>query len=618
MHRQIEQDSSPQRGGRGRRQAAPEAPGVRDAPAAAFPPAAVVAVAYQIFRRWTQATCALLLAALAWPLAAVEFVQPVPLAKSVTTPVGNVASGPVQVPIITWGGDIATLHANGNAVSTAPGSIFGKQGLQLRLVREDVFAKQLEAYLAGRSPYLRGTLGMINMAAEAASRDPRTKPVVIYQMTWSSGGDALVVGPNIKSVKDLRGKAIAVQAFGPHVDYLTKILTDGGLSTRDVTLKWVADLTGTNNSPAAALRAKQADAAFVIIPDAMALTSNGTVGTGAEDSVKGARILLSTKTANRIIADVYAVRADYLASNRDAVERLVRGLIEGETALRQLVTNKATRGAEYKTTMSAAAKILLDSEQALADAEGMYGDAQFVRGAGNVAFFADAKNPRRMEILNNEIQQAFVPLGLLASRVLIAGAPFDFARLSGAAPAAAAPEAPRFNQNEVAGIVAKRQSQGRLSEGELFSFEVQFKPNQDKFPAELYADAFKKVASLAATYGGAVITVEGHSDPLGYLRAKKDGASQVVLSRTQQSAKNLSVARALGVRDSVIAFARAQGIALDPTQFAVVGHGIGQPKTGVCGADPCAPKDEQEWLSNMRVEFRVIQIEAEASAFKPL
>lgn len=553
---------------------------------------------------------------------AVQYVTPVPLAKSVATPVGNVGAGPTQVPVITWGGDIATVHGNGNSATTSPGSIFGKLGLQLRLVREDVFSKQLEAYLAGRSPYLRGTMGMINMAAEAASRDPRTAPVVIYQMTWSAGGDALVVGGAVRSVKDLRGKTIALQAFGPHVDYLTKILADGGLTTRDVTLKWVADLTGTRNTTAAAMRAKEVDAALVIIPDAMALTSNGTVGTGAEDSVKGARILLSTKTANRIIADVYAVRADYLASNRDAVERFVRGLLQAEASLRQLVANKTTRAAEYKTAIAAAAKILLDSNQAIADTEGMYADAQFVRAAGNVAFFTDAKNSRRMEQLNSEIQQSFVALGLLSNRVAIATGALEFASMEGpggtGAGPAATPPTTRFNQGEVAGIVAKRQSQGRLGEGELFSFEVQFKANQDKFPAELYAEAFKKVAGLAATYGGAVITVEGHSDPLGYLRAKKEGAAQVVLGRTQQSAKNLSVARALGVRDSVIAYAKAQGIALDASQFAVVGHGIAQPKTGVCGGDPCAPKSEQEWLSNMRVEFRVIQIEAEASAFKPL
>ena len=51
---------------------------------------------------------------------------------------------------------------------------------------------------------------------------------------------------------------------------------------------------------------------MAISPDALKLTSNGTVGTGSEGSVKGARMLLSTKTASRIIADVYAVRKDYL------------------------------------------------------------------------------------------------------------------------------------------------------------------------------------------------------------------------------------------------------------------------------------------------------------------
>jgi len=122
-----------------------------------------------------------------------QFIQSPPLAQAVTTAVGAVAPGPVQVPIITWGGDIATVLANGNAKATSKTSIFGKLGLNLRLAREDVFAKQLEAYLSGRSPYLRGTLGMVNMAIEAAGRDPRTKPVVIYQLTWSAGGDALVV-----------------------------------------------------------------------------------------------------------------------------------------------------------------------------------------------------------------------------------------------------------------------------------------------------------------------------------------------------------------------------------------------------------------------------------------
>lgn len=550
-------------------------------------------------------------------LAAVNYVQSPPLTKVVDAAVGPVAPGPVQVPIITWGGDMATIYANGNAKATAASSIFGKAGLKLNLVREDVFAKQVGAYVSGKSPYLRGTMGMINMAAETAAKDPRTKPVVIYQLTWSAGGDALVVKGDVKSAKELKGKRVAVQAYGPHVDYLAKVLADAGLSIKDVTVRWVSDLTGTAQSPAAALREGSVDAAMVIIPDALALTSNGTVGTGAEDSVKGARILLSTKTANKIIADVYAVRSDYLQANRGEVEKFVNGLVQGHEALRALVQNKASRAAEYKQTLAASAQILLDSPQAVSDAEGMYADADFVGRQGNEAFFGRANNPRGFGALNKEIASAFGALGLVGQ-----AAALDHAKILGGGGAASAPapaaEAQRFDSDKVAGIVAKRQAQGRLGEGELFSFEVLFQPNQDKFPAELYSDAFKKVTNLAATYGGAVITVEGHSDPMAYLRARKDGASQVVLGRTQQSAKNLSLARSVAVRDSIVAYAKSQGVSIDPSQFAVVGHGIAQPKSGMCGNEPCAPKSEQEWKSNMRVEFRIIQIEAEASAFKPL
>ena len=547
-----------------------------------------------------------------------QFIQSPPLAQTVTTAVGAVAPGPTQVPIITWGGDIATVLANGNAKATSKTSIFGKLGLNLRLAREDVFAKQLEAYLSGRSPYLRGTLGMVNMATEAAGRDPRTKPIVIYQLTWSAGGDALVVKGNIKTTKDLRGKTLAVQAYGPHVDYLSKILADAGLTPKDVTIRWTSDLTGSAKSPAAALQNPQVDGALVIIPDALALTSSGTVGTGAEDSVKGARILLSTKTANRIIADVYAVRSDFFESNRADVEKFVQGLIQGEDALRKLVANKASRAAEFKDAMSAAARELLDSPQAISDTEGMYRDAEFPGVAGNAAFFGKADSPRSFAALNKEIQSAFSAIGLMAKAAPIEHAGWDYRKIGAGADVAAAPEARRFDAEKVATMVARKQSQGKLQEGELFSFEVFFKPNQDKFTADLYGDAFKRVAGLAATYGGAIITVEGHSDPMAYLRAKRDGSPDVVLGRTQQSAKNLSLSRAIAVRDNLIAYAKTQGVSLDPTQFAVVGHGITQPKTGICGSDPCPPKSEAEWQSNMRVEFRILQVEAEASAFKPL
>jgi hypothetical protein len=54
---------------------------------------------------------------------------------------------------------------------------------------------------------------MIGMAAEALNADPRTKPVIFLQLTWSAG-DHLVARRGIKTIKDLRNKTIVLQQGG--------------------------------------------------------------------------------------------------------------------------------------------------------------------------------------------------------------------------------------------------------------------------------------------------------------------------------------------------------------------------------------------------------------------
>ncbi len=547
--------------------------------------------------------------------AAPGYIDPKPLAEVLkNTKVQPVKGGTVQLPIITWGGDIATILANGNSLKTRRDSLFGKKGLKFNMVRDDVFSDQVKSYMSGKSPYLRGTMGMINQAADLLHKNPATKPKIIYQLTWSTGGDGLVVKSGIRSAKDLKGKTIAVQAYGPHVAYMTKILTDAGLSVGDVKIRWLPDLTGTDNSPMAALYERDVDAVFVIIPDALALTSGGSIGTGAEGSVKGAKILLSTRTANRIIADVYAVRSDYYESNRKDVENFVEGLMQAQSQLDGMMRGTASR--ETNQLLSSAAKILLDSSEAVADVKGLYADCKFVGTEGNNQFFNDPGYPRSLSKLSAEIQESFIDLGLITGThsfesVISDYKQFNVSDRSGSSGG-------QFDQEKVASVIARKQQQGTLGEGELFSFEIFFKPNQNEFSSDLYDDSFRKVLEYASTYGGALITVEGHSDPLGYLRRLKKGAQSLELGRIKQSAKNLSLTRSISVRDSLIEYANSKNITLDTSQFAVVGHGIGKPKNGVCGNEPCAPKNEKQWRDNMRVEFRIIQIEAESSVFTPL
>src|SRR5438105_15319389 len=76
--------------------------------------------------------------------AAAKYIPSPPLSKVIKQGVLPVREGgAMQLPIITWGGDIATILANGSAANTAPGRVFDAQGLKFNLKREDDFTKQI-------------------------------------------------------------------------------------------------------------------------------------------------------------------------------------------------------------------------------------------------------------------------------------------------------------------------------------------------------------------------------------------------------------------------------------------------------------------------------------------
>ena len=126
-----------------------------------------------------------------------------------------------------------------------------------------------------------------------------------------------------------------------------------------------------------------------------------------------------------------------------------------------------------------------------------------------------------------------------------------------------------------------------------------------------YKQEFDRVIDFASTYGGALITIEGHTDPMGFLRKQKDGADELVLKKIKQAAKNLSYSRADAARGEIVKYALSKGITLDTSQFNIIGHGIDAPKFRV-------PQNETEWQQNMRVQFKVLQVEAEEQVFRPL
>lgn len=560
---------------------------------------------------------------------AVEYTTAHPLSSAITTPVKDCAKfSQLPVPIIAWGGDMPTIYANGNTEATSPGSPFAKKNLSVKLYREDRLAKQIEDFLSCKTPFLRGTLGMIAQASDVLNADPRTKPVVIYQLTWSEGGDVLVVKDGIKEPKDVAGKKIVLQAYGPHVDYLTTVLKSAGISLSDVTIQWVKDITAADKAsvdPAKAFREDPSvQAAFVISPDANALTSGGKIGTGSEDSVKGAHVLLSTKTASRIIADVYVVRRDWFDANQDTVFAFVHALMLAQEASAKLISDKQPKKA-YDEFIKASAKMLLGSADSTADAEGLWGDARFVGWKGNVQFLADDSFPRNLAKLSAEASEALITLKLIAKPVSLTAGALDYAKLSEGIADTSGIEASRFSKDAVEKLVRERQQADKMAEGRLFSFEIRFQPNQQAFTADLYGTEFNRVIGLVSTYGGALLTIEGHADTLEYLKRKQAGGTAEELSRMKQGAKNLTLQRANAVRDALLAHAKQKGVTLDPNQFATVGNGFMKPNVPGCVFDKegditakCAPRTKDEWDAMRRVVFSVVSVEAEAGSFQAL
>lgn len=554
----------------------------------------------------------------------VEYLDAVPMTKLITSKKGPVrTTKPVKVPVITWGGDVATIYANGGRV-TQQGSIFSQKGLSVELFREDNFLVAVEKVVAGETPYLRGTMDMVNSALEAL-QDRGIEMAVIYQLTWSTGGDTIVVrSDSVKSPADLSGKQIGIQRYGPHMLYLATVLKDAGLTLRDVQIKWLRELTippydakGIAVDPMSAMQKDPNLAGVTVIsPDMVALTSGGNVGTGAESSVKGGKLLLSTKTAGRVIADVYAVRKDYFDANRQDVQAVVHGLMRAQEETTDLFNNRQYQQGEYQNLLKVSAEILRDSPQATADIEGLLMDATFVGYRGNVQFFTGEGTLRTFEVLTQESQDALLAYGFLAKRVTLTHANWDYAIMAqGLRDTAGVALKPRFDP----GKVERYAQSGAAKEGVLFEFELYFEPNQKDFTVDLYRSDFDRVLELAAKYPGALILVEGHADPTKYLQLLKEreAAQQrgesttsvdLRISQTKQAAKNLSVQRANAVRDSLIAYAKTRQLTFDPSQFTVVGAGIDRPKYP-------APKTEQEWRGNMRVVFQTIQAEAELEFF---
>lgn len=554
-----------------------------------------------------------------------EYLKAIPMTQRVKAQKGSVdTSSGVNLLAITWGGDVQEIYANGNAKTTQTGSIFAQKGLKINISREDNLDQQVIKVISGYTPYLRGTMGMANCALEALAQQG-IEMVAIYQLTYSLGGDTATVRDDlVKTAQDLRGKTIVMQMCGPHPEFLSKILQDSNLTFNDVTIKWTRELTippynsrGIAVDPFTAMqRDESVAAAMLISPDMLVATKGKTIGVGGE-SIKGAKLLVDTKSAGRVIADLYYVRKDYLDAHPQEVQNFVHGMMIASEEVTALYNNRQNNPDKYQAMLRASAEILRDSPQATGDIEGLLGDATFVGHAGNVQFFTGVGTTRTYETLHQEAENALIALGLRSTKIMPKKANWDYRALAAGLRNAGTDiptPAPKFDQTKVEQFAAGRQGTGS---GSLYKFQITFPANEDKFPIEQYNAEFSQAVKWADTYTGAIIIVTGYADTWLYnqekLQYQNHPQRTVILGEKEQAAKNTSLLRAQRVKESILELARKQGVLLDPSQITVVGSGF----SNALYPNPVPENDTQctQCAANRRVVFELIPVEVEAVQF---
>src|SRR5947209_8234281 len=278
----------------------------------------------------------------------------------------------VRFAINVWAGWGPIIYANNGF---KPGKVWkspGGKDFKLEIVLIDDPIAMRDAYAAGNLHVGWATLDMIPLFLEGLRKDTRVMPRVYQQVDWSNGGDGIVVRDTVKTMSDLRGKTIVLAQNSPSHFFVLNAMINAGVQPAEVEFKFTQDAF----QAAAAFNADKRLAGVVSwAPDIYNL-----------EKVKGNKMLVTTGTANKLIADVWFARADFANDNPDITEGLTRGIFDA------MIDLKGQDAKQKVAKLMAAGYSIPES-----DALGMLRDTHSTNYAENREFFLNQNNPTNFE-----------------------------------------------------------------------------------------------------------------------------------------------------------------------------------------------------------------------------
>jgi NitT/TauT family transport system substrate-binding protein len=484
----------------------------------------------------------------------------------------------VRFAINVWAGWSPIIYANSGL---KPGRVWkapnGKD-FKVELVLIDDPVAMRDAYAAGNLHVGWATLDMVPLFLEGLRKDSRVMPRVYQQVDWSNGGDGIVVRDTVKTMADLRGKTVALAQNSPSHYFVLNALINAGVQPAEIDFKFTQDAF----QAAAAFNADKRLAGVVSwAPDIYNL-----------EKVKGNKVLVTTSTANKLIADIWFARADFAKDNPDIMEGIVRGIFDAMEELK-------SQDAKQKVAKLMAAGYSIPESDAL----GMLGDAHSTNYAENRDFFLNQNNPTNFERTWSTAYFLYKKINAVTEQT-----PFDQVMDFSIIQKLGAEQkyASQKNEYDIHFAPASAGSiEGEKDEILTKTVVIHFFPNSwdlnkkvtrndsGKDVEELYDPnvtfIVEEVGKLAGQFGAARIVVEGHTD--GSMRG------QVPKSLVQE----LSLNRANSVKEAIV----RKFPSLQPNQFATAGIGWDRP------ADSADPENNAK---NRRVEIKVYPAEATAAA----
>jgi len=471
----------------------------------------------------------------------------------------------VRFPINVWIGWLPIVAANHGFKPNEESIFYKKFGFKVKLDLIDDPVEARNHYASGESHVLWGTLDMMVLFAEELMKDSRVAPRICQQIDWSNGGDGIVVRDNIKSVKDLQGKTIAFAQHSPSEYYLYRLLIDAGLQKRDINSQPVDTAFGAAR---AFVSDPQIDGCVSWAPDIYTIP----------EKVKGTRILSTTADANKLIADVWAVRADFAKDHPAIVKGLVEGIFLGMQQVKQdpepaFKWMAAGYGFE------------------VGEVRDMKNDAHTTNFAENKQFFLNQNNPTNFERTWKTISIVYKKLGRI-DRAIPFDQVMDFRFLKQLEQAGTFKEQKdeyqsTFVPQDFDKVVAER------PEILTHTIRIHFYPNAadiwhkvgDKLCDPTVNDTLETAGRLAGQFDAATIAITGHCD--SSMRGQVADAA----------VKELSARRAKAVKEALV-----NKFHFPAAKFVTKGQGWDEP------ADPNDPANQAK---NRRVEISIYPPESQ-------